>query len=87
MHTLYYVESQVPTFVHITPANVHDTHVMDKIPSETGAHYIFDRGYSDFENLYTINRIEAFFVVRAKTNVRSRSVPGKGGLLKTSFLT
>ena len=70
MHTLYDVEAQVPAFLHITPANVQDTQVMDKIPYEVGAHYIFDRGYNDFENLYTINRIEAFFVVRAKTNVR-----------------
>ena len=43
---------------------------MPENPYEKGAHYIFDRGYNDFGNLYTINRIEAFFVVRAKTNVR-----------------
>ena len=70
LHTLYDVEAQVPSFVHVTSANVHDTQVMDKIPYEIGAHYLFARGYNDFENLYTINRIEAFFVVRAKTNVR-----------------
>ncbi|MFR7466715.1 MAG: hypothetical protein ACLUVG_21200 [Phocaeicola vulgatus] len=29
-----------------------------------------DRGYNDFGNLHTIDRIGAFFVVRAKTNVR-----------------
>ena len=43
---------------------------MPEIPYEPGAHYVFDRGYNDFGNLYTINRIGAFFVVRAKTNVR-----------------
>lgn len=43
---------------------------MSVIPYERGAHYIFDRGYNDFGNLYTIDRIGAFFVVRAKTNVR-----------------
>ena len=51
MHTLYDVEAQVPAFVHITPANVHDTQVMYKIPYEVGAHHIFDRCYNDFENL------------------------------------
>ena len=70
MHTLDDVETQVPAFVHITPAKVHDSKAMPEIPYEKGAHYIFDRGYNDFGNLYTINRIEAFFVVRAKTNVR-----------------
>ena len=43
---------------------------MPEIQYEKEAHYIFDRGYNDFGNLYTINRIGAFFVVRAKTNVR-----------------
>lgn len=70
MHTLYDVEAQVPAFVHITPANVHDTKAMPEIPYEPGAHYIFDRGYNDYGNLYTIHRIGAYFVLRAKTNVR-----------------
>lgn len=70
MNTLYDVEAEVPAFVHITPANIHDTKAMSVIPYERGAHYIFDRGYNDFGNLYTIDRIGAFFVVRAKTNVR-----------------
>ncbi|MDE6649619.1 MAG: IS4 family transposase [Muribaculaceae bacterium] len=70
MHTLYNVEAQVPAFVHITAAKIHDSKAMPEIPYEKGAHYIFDRGYNNFGNLYTINRIEAFFVVRAKTNVR-----------------
>lgn len=72
MHTLYDVEAQVPAFVHITEAKVHDSKAMPEIPYENGAHYIFDRGYNDFGNLYTIHRIGAFFVVRAKTNVRFR---------------
>ncbi len=70
MHTLYDVEAQVPVFVHITPVNVHDSKAMPEIPYEKGAHYIFDRGYNDFRNLYTISRIEAFFDVRAKTNIK-----------------
>ena len=82
MHTLYDVEAQVPAFVHITEAKVHDSKAMPEIQYEKEAHYIFDRGYNDFGNLYTINRIGAFFVVRAKTNVRfkpetwKRRLPG-----------
>lgn len=70
MHTLYDVESQVPAFVHITSANVHDSKAMPEIPYEPGSHYIFDRGYNDYANLYKINLVEGFFVLRAKTNVR-----------------
>ena len=70
MHTLYDVEAQIPAFVHITPANVHDTKAMPEISYEEGAHYIFDRGYNDYGNLFKINIVGGFFVLRAKTNVR-----------------
>ena len=77
MHTLMLAEAQVPAFVHITEAKVHDSKAMPEISYENGAHYIFDRGYNDFSNLYTINRIGTFFVVRAKTNVRFKPVTWK----------
>jgi transposase len=70
IHTLYDVETQVPAFVHITSVAAHDTKAMMEIPYEVGVHYIFDRGYNDFANLYKINLIEAYFVLRAKTNIR-----------------
>ena len=70
MHTLYDIEAQVPAFVHITNANVHDTKAMPEIPYEPDAHYIFDRGYNDYCNLYKINLVGGYFVLRAKTNVR-----------------
>lgn len=70
MHTLYDIETQVPAFVHITLALAHDSKAMPEIPYEPNAHYIFDRGYNDFANLYKINLIGAKFVLRAKTNVR-----------------
>ncbi len=82
MHTLYDVEAEVPAFVHITPAKVHDSKAMPQIPYERKAYYIFDRAYNDFANLYTINRIGAFFVVRAKTNVRFKPEKWKRRLPK-----
>ena len=73
LHTLYDVETQIPAYVHITPAAVYDSKVMPEIPYEKDAHYIFDRGYNDFANLYKINLIEASFVVRAKRNVKFKA--------------
>lgn len=70
MHTLYDVEAQVSAFVYITPTNIHDTKAMPEIPYEEGAHYIFDRGYNDYGNLFKINLVDGFFVLHAKTNVR-----------------
>lgn len=68
MHTLYDLETQVPTFFHITTAKVNDMNAMDVIPYEENSFYIFDRGYNDFERLYNIKRIGAYFVVRGKKN-------------------
>jgi hypothetical protein len=81
-HVLYDLEAQVPAFYHITTASVHDSKVMREIPYETDAYYIFDRGYNNFRELYRIQRMESFFVVRAKTNLQYRCVRWKRRLPK-----
>lgn len=68
IHTLYDIETQIPTFFHITPARLHDTKAMDAIPYEENSFYIFDRAYNDFGRLFTINSVWAYFVVRGKKN-------------------
>ena len=70
MHTLFDVIAGVPTFVHITEAKVHDMNAMDEISYEVESFYIFDRGYNDYSRLYTIHRIGATFILRAKKNVK-----------------
>ena len=57
MHTLYNLETQIPTFFHITPARVHYTKAMDVIPYEENSFHILDRGYNDFKRLHNIERI------------------------------
>lgn len=74
LHTLYDVVTQVPTFIHITAATVNDVNAMDFIPYETGAYYIFDRGYIDFKRLYYITKLSAFFVTRGKSNLKFRRI-------------
>ena len=77
VHVLYDLEAQVPAFYHITTASVHDSKAMPEIPYETGAYYIFDRGYNNFKELFRIQRMESFFVVRAKTNLQYKCVKWK----------
>ena len=43
---------------------------MDVIPYESGAYYIFDRGYVDYTRLYKITNHSAYFVIRAKSNLK-----------------
>ena len=82
VHTLYDVETQVPAFFHITEAAVHDSKAISVIPYETGSYYVFDRGYNDFKQLYRIEEIGSYFVIRAKKNVQYRAVKWKRRLPK-----
>ena len=66
VHTLYDIETSIPTFFHITEARVHDMNAMDVIPYEEDSFYIFDRGYNDFKRLHNIEGIGAYFVVRGR---------------------
>ena len=77
VHTLYDVETQVPAFFHITEAAVHDSKVMSVIPYETGSYYVFDRGYNDFKQLYRIEEIGSYFIIRAKKNLQYRVLKWK----------
>lgn len=70
LHTLYDIVTQVPAFIHITAAKVNDVNAMDVIPYEPGAYYIFDRAYVDFSRLYRIDLLKAYFVIRAKSNLK-----------------
>lgn len=70
LHTLLDINTQIPAFVHITPASVNDINAMDVLFYESGAYYIFDRGYVDYTRLYKITLHSAFFVIRAKSNLQ-----------------
>lgn len=70
LHTLFDVNSQIPVFIHITKANIHDVNAMDVIDYEPFAYYIFDRAYVDYKRLYRITKAKAYFLVRAKSNIK-----------------
>jgi len=72
MHTLLDLRSNIPTFIVITPGKVHDVNILDELVPEPGAFYIMDRGYIDFTRLYILTQCFAFFVIRAKTNLKFR---------------
>ena len=55
VHTLYDVETQIPTFFHITKASTYDSKAMKEISYETGSYYIFDHAYNKFSQLFSIN--------------------------------
>jgi hypothetical protein len=70
LHTLFDITTQIPAFIHITEAKVNDVNAMDLIPYESYSYYIFDRGYVDFTRLHKITNHSAYFVIRAKSNLK-----------------
>ena len=76
MHTLFDVATQIPAFIHITNAKVHDTNAMDEIPYEPNAYYIFDRGYFDLARLYHIDIIGSYFVIRERGKLQYEIIQG-----------
>jgi hypothetical protein len=72
LHTLLDLRGNIPTFIQITPAQLHDVNILDHLAPEPGAFYVMDRGYLDFERLYRWTQAGAFFVTRARKNLRCR---------------
>jgi hypothetical protein len=70
LHTLLDLRGNIPSVIIVTSGKVHDVRILDQLPVEPGAIYIFDRGYIDFARLHAIHQTAAFFVTRAKNNFR-----------------
>jgi len=69
LHTLLDLRGNIPSFLNITPANVHDVNALDLLPMEPGAFYIMDRAYLDFARLHKFTNNFSLFVIRAKENL------------------
>jgi len=72
LHTLLDLRGNIPTFIHVSPGKLHDVNLLDTLLPEPGAFYIMDRAYLDFERLYLFTLASAFFVIRAKSNLKYR---------------
>jgi IS4 transposase len=86
LHTLLDLRGNIPSFIRITNATVHDVNILDELVPEPGSYYVMDRGYLDFARLYRFEQEQAFFLIRAKSNLRchrlySRPVDKATGLI------
>jgi transposase len=72
LHTLLDLKGSIPSFIEITHGKIHDVNILDLLVPEPGSFYVMDRGYLDFERLYRIHQAQAFFVIRAKSNLKYR---------------
>jgi hypothetical protein len=63
------LRGNIPSFIHISDGKLHDVNALDMIIPEAGSSYVMDRGYLDFERLFSLNNSVAFFVIRSKNNI------------------
>ena len=49
-------------------------HALDLLTLEPGAIYVMDRGYVDFRRLHRLHLAGAFFVTRAKSNLKAHRI-------------
>ncbi|MEZ4686433.1 MAG: IS4 family transposase [Bacteroidia bacterium] len=78
MHVMIDVQTAIPNFFYLSDGLKHDMAVLKTIRFEPGAFYVMDRGYLDFASLFRIEEEKAFFVIRAKKNLkfeRKTSIP------------
>jgi transposase len=72
LHTQFDIKAAIPVFIDITEGLTHDINFLDQLIYEAGAFYVADKGYVDFERLYSIHKANAFFITRAKDNMNFR---------------
>jgi hypothetical protein len=68
VHTLLDLRGNIPSFIAITDGKFHEVNIWDHLMPEVGALYIMDRAYLDFERLYLLHQVPAFFIIRTKAN-------------------
>jgi len=74
MHTLLDLRGPIPSFIHVSDGKMGDALALDLITPEAGAIYVMDRGYVDFARLHSLHQAGAFFVTRAKINMKYHRV-------------
>jgi hypothetical protein len=77
LHVLLSLQGNLPAWGAITEANCPDVKILDRMEMVVGATYIMDRGYLDFVRLFRIHQAGAWFVVRAKRQVRYRVIESR----------
>jgi len=74
LHTLLDLRGSIPVFIVVTEGKTHDVKVMEQVPTPPDSIQVMDRGYLDFERLYQLHLLPAYFVIRAKSNFRFRRI-------------
>jgi len=58
--------------MYISEAKLHDVRILGYLDYEAGSFYMMDKAYIDYKRLYVRHIRKAYFVIRAKSNMRFR---------------
>lgn len=70
LHTLLDLRGRIPTNLYVTGGQVPDVNILKQLLPETGAFYLLDRGYVDFDRLQLFTQACVFFIPRARKGMR-----------------
>lgn len=77
LHISLELHGNIPAFFRFSGGTAADVLFLDQLHFETGAYYVFDRGYLDFRRFFKIQEAGAFFVTRAKKHWSCRRLYSK----------
>jgi hypothetical protein len=72
LHTLLDLRGNIPCLIYVSEGRQHEVNLLDELPLEPHTFYVMDRGYLDFGRLASFTENLAYFVTRAKSNLRYR---------------
>lgn len=79
MHTVMSLRGSIPVDIHITHGKWHDSNMLDVMNFNPNDLFVMDKAYVDFEALYRMHKAGAFFVTRAKENMKYEVIESIGG--------
>lgn len=91
LHLLLDHEGYLPVFAQITPGDVHEVNVAQKLHFPAGSIVVVDRGFTDYSLFGRWSEEGVYFVTRQKANavyevVEKRKTPRKGGILSDEII-
>lgn len=70
LHTLMDLRGSIPVWIRFTDGLTHDMNLLSELVIEPNVYYVFDRGYTKFEELFRIEKSDAYFIIRAKKSLK-----------------
>ena len=77
LHVDFDADRSVPANIAIMPARINDVCMVDTMPIEPGATYVFDLGYYEFSWWSRLDAEGCRFVTRLKTNTKPRVIQAR----------